>query len=112
MAGIYSFSSAFPVGVTSPDNSNSFDIGPFRPVATGVPAALPGGPQIKDNGQYFNPAAFTRTPQFQLGNVSRYLPDVRFPSNFGLNALLEKQLAIGERLKLELRGELFSVTDR
>ena len=76
-----------------------FDIGPFRPVATGVPAALPGGPQIKDNGQYFNPAAFARTPQFQFGNVSRYLPDVRYPSNFGLNALIEKQLMMHERFK-------------
>ena len=111
VAGIYSFSSGFPVAVSSPDNSNAFDIGPFRPVATGVPAALAGGPQIKDNGQYFNPAAFARTPQFQFGNVSRYLPDVRNPSNFGLNAMIEKQAAIHERLKLEFRTELFNVTN-
>ena len=38
------------MAVSSPDNSNAFAIGPFRPVATGVPAALPDGPQIKDNG--------------------------------------------------------------
>ena len=34
-----------------------------------------------------------------------------FSSNFGLNALLEKQLAIGERLKLEFRTELFNATN-
>ena len=111
VAGIYSFSSGFPVAVSSPDNSNAFDIGPFRPIATGVPAALPGGPQIADNGQYFNPAAFARTPQFQFGNVSRYLPDVRSPSNFGLNALIEKQVTIHERFKVEFRTELFNVTN-
>jgi hypothetical protein len=111
VAGIYSYSSGFPVAVSSPDNSNAFDIGPFRPIATGIPAALPGGPQIKENGQYFNPAAFARTPQFQFGNVSRYLPDVRYPSNFGLNALIEKQLTIHERLKMEFRTELFNLTN-
>ena len=111
VAGIYSRSSGFPVAVSSPDNSSAFDIGPFRPIATGVRAALPGGPQIKDNGQYFNPAAFARTPQFQFGNVSRYLPDVRYPTNFGLNVLIEKQVRIHERWKAELRTELFNITN-
>ncbi len=111
LAGLYTYSSGFPVAVSSPDNSNAFDIGPFRPVATGVPAALPGGPQIKDNGQYFNAAAFARTPQFQFGNVSRYLPDVRNPSNFGLNALIEKQVIFTERVRAEIRTELFNVTN-
>ncbi len=111
VAGIYTYSSGFPVAVSSPDNSNSFDIGPFRPDSTGVPAALPGGPQITDNGLYFNPAAFTRTPQFQFGNVSRYLPDVRNPSNFGLNALIEKQWIYRERYRVEFRTELFNTTN-
>ena len=111
VAGIYSYSSGFPVAVSSPDNSNAFDIGPFRPVATGVPGALPGGPQIRDNGPYFNPAAFARTPQFQFGNVSRYLSDVRYPSNFGLNALIEKQVMVHERLKVDFRTELFNATN-
>jgi hypothetical protein len=111
LAGLYTHSTGFPIAVSSPDNSNAFDIGPFRPVATGISAALPGGPQIKDNGQYFNPAAFTRTPQFQFGNVSRYLPDVRFPPNFGLNALIEKQIFFTERFRAELRTELFNATN-
>jgi hypothetical protein len=111
VAGIYSYSSGFPVAVSSPDNSNAFDIGPFRPVASGVRAALPDGPRIKDNGQYFNPAAFARTPQFQFGNVSRYLSDVHYPSNFGLNALIEKQLLFRERYRVEFRTELFNATN-
>ena len=76
-----------------------------------IPAALPGGPQIKDNGQYFNTAAFARTPQFQFGNVSRYLSDVRFPNNFGLNALIEKQVSFHERYRVEFRTELFNATN-
>jgi hypothetical protein len=111
IAGIFTRSNGFPVAVSSPDNSNAFAIGPFRPVATGVAAALPGGPEIMDNGRYFNTAAFVRTPQFQFGNVSRYLPDVRNPSNFGLNALIEKQLVLGERFRVEFRTELSNATN-
>ena len=60
--------------ISSPDNTNTFAIGLFRP------------------------ATFVITHQFQSGNVSRYLPDVRNPSNFGLSALIEKQLLLHERL--------------
>jgi len=99
------------VAVSSPDNSNSFAIGSFRPMATGMRAALPDGPQMMDNGQYFNPAAFARTPQFQFGNVSRYLPDVRNPANFGLNLLIEKQWSFYERYNVQFRTELFNATN-
>ena len=111
LAGIYNYSTGFPISVSSPDNSNAFDIGPFRPIATGQPAALSGGPQMRDGGQYFNAGAFARTPQFQFGNVSRYLSDVRFPPNFGLNALIEKQFQFGERYRAEFRTEMFNVTN-
>lgn len=111
LAGIYSFASGIPVIVTSPNDSNAFNIGITRPMATGQPAALAGGPQIGDNGTYFNKAAFTRTPQFQFGNVSRELPDVRIPGKTSLNALIEKQIPLGERFKLEFRTELFNVTN-
>jgi len=111
VAGVYTYSSGLPVAVSSPNYSNSFNGGSFRPNATGVSAALSGGPQLKDNGQYFNAAAFSMTPQFQFGNVSRYLSDVRNPSNKGINALIEKQWTLYERLKMEFRGELFNATN-
>ncbi|MCZ2078006.1 MAG: TonB-dependent receptor [Bryobacteraceae bacterium] len=111
LAGIYSYASGIPVVVSSPNDSNAFNIGISRPIATGQPAALPGGPRIEDNGAYFNTAAFTRTPQFQFGNVSRQLPDVRTPGKTGLNALIEKQIPITERFRLEFRTELFNATN-
>jgi hypothetical protein len=111
VAGIYTYASGTPVIVTSPNDSNAFNTGISRPMATGQAAALPGGPQIADNGKYFNPAAFSRTPQFQFGNVSRELPDVRIPSKKGLNVLIEKQIPIRERFRLEFRAEMFNVTN-
>jgi len=111
LAGIYTYASGTPVIVTSPNNSNSFNSGIQRPMATGQSAALAGGPQIKDNGSYFNPAAFYQTPQFAYGNVSRQLPDVRIPATWNINALIEKQIALHERARLEIRGEFFNITN-
>ncbi|MGH9668227.1 MAG: TonB-dependent receptor domain-containing protein, partial [Bryobacteraceae bacterium] len=111
LAGIYTYASGTPVIVTSPNNSNSYNLGIQRPMATGQPAALAGGPKICDNCQYFNAAAFSQTPPFQFGNVSRELPDVRIPSTRSLDGLIEKQIVIRERLKLEFRTELYTATN-
>ncbi len=111
VAGVYTYASGTPVIVTSPNNSNAFNSGIQRPMATGQPAALSGGPQIADNGKYFNAAAFYQTPQFQFGNVSRELPDVRIPSNKAFNLLVEKQFAIREQIRAEFRFEMFNATN-
>jgi hypothetical protein len=87
VAGIAHYASGTPVIVTSPNNSNAFGTWIFRPIATGQKAALPGGPEMVNNGKYFNAAAFAQTPQFQFGNVSREHPDVRIPSSKGLNLI-------------------------
>jgi hypothetical protein len=111
VAGICTYASGTPVIVSSPNNSNAFNSGLQRPMATGQKAALPGGPQIADNGKYFNPAAFYQTPQFQFGNVSRQLPDVRIPPNKAFNLLVEKQIVIREQVRLEFRFEMFNATN-
>jgi len=103
------FDTGRPLAVTSPNNSNSLGGGTgMRPMATGVSDALPGGPSIQDGGLYFNTAAFSRTPQYAFGNVSRYLPDVDQPTSWNVDALIEKSLAFGERFRLTFRGELFN----
>jgi hypothetical protein len=101
-----------PVAVSSPNNSSSFGGGSgMRPNATGTAASLPGGPQFCDNCLYFNPAAFTQTPQFAFGNVSRYLPDVNNPRTSNLDASLEKTNTITERFRLTFRAEAFNSTN-
>ena len=101
-----------PLAVSSPNNSSSFGGGAgMRPNATGTPAALSGGPQICDNCLYFNPAAFTQTPQFAFGNVSRYLPDVNNPRTSNLDASIEKTNIITERFRLTFRAEAFNATN-
>ena len=112
LGAFYTVDAGRPVAVSSPNNSNSLGGGSgMRPNATGVSAALPGGPQICDNCLYFNPAAFTQTPQFAFGNVSRYLPDVNNPTAANVDANIEKTTNIGERYHLVFQAELFNATN-
>jgi hypothetical protein len=65
----------------------------MRPdVVPGVSANLPGGPQIKNGGLYFNPKAFTQTPAFQFGNAPQYLANVRSPGTNNWDMLVAKQV--------------------
>jgi hypothetical protein len=77
-------------------------------MATGVSAALPGGPKICNNCEYFNSAAFSKTPQYQLGNVSRYLPDVSLPTGWNWDTMIEKRFAMRENVRLTFRAEFLN----
>jgi len=113
IGAFYTADAGRPVAVSSPNNSNSLGGGAgMRPNATGVSYALPGGPQICDSCPYFNAAAFTQTPQFAFGNVSRYLPNVNNPTLFNLDASVEKLTAITERFKLTFRAEFFNAPNQ
>jgi hypothetical protein len=112
IGAFYTVDAGRPVAVSSPNNSSSLGGGTgMRPNATGVSSALPGGPQICDSCLYFNPAAFTQTPQFAFGNVSRYLPNVNNPTAANLDASLEKSTSIGEHFNLVFRAEMFNSTN-
>ena len=113
LAGFISADNGNPVTVTSPNDSNSFGGGSgMRPNATGQKAALDGGRQFVDGALYFNPAAFSRTPQFAFGNVSRTLPDVRNPGNVNWDALIEKRISITERVAVDFRTELYNALNQ
>ena len=105
-----------PIYVTSSNNSQLLGAGwhpdgtgnYIRPNATGISAALPGGPQLCNNCEYFNPAAFSRTPEFALGNVTRYLGDVSYPTGWNWDMLVEKRFFIKERYRITLRSEFLN----
>ena len=87
-----------------PDGTGNY----IRPNATGISAALPGGPNLCNNCEYFNPAAFSKTPEFAVGNVSRYLGDVNYPTNWNWNMLVEKRFSIREHIRVTFRGEFLN----
>ena len=79
-------------------------------MATGEKAGL-GSVELVDGVQYFNANAFRRTPQFQFGNVSRTLPDVRNPRGWNWDALIEKRFRVTEQVNLDFRSEFFNLTN-
>jgi hypothetical protein len=105
--GVVTFESGMPFAITQATNFNAFaGFGTQRPMISG-PANLSAGKRTV--ARYINTNAFSITPQFKLGNASR--DPARGPAYRDLDLGLVKTTQFGERLALELRGELFNVTN-
>jgi Carboxypeptidase regulatory-like domain/TonB dependent receptor len=105
--GFVTLESGMPFAVTQTTNFNAFaGFGTQRPMING-PANLPADKRTATH--FINTSAFSITPQFKLGNASR--DPARGPAYRDLDLGLVKTTQIGERLALELRGEVFNVTN-
>ncbi len=77
-----------------------------RPNSTGVSAALPRSERSAD--RWFDTTQFVNPPAFQLGNVSRTIPDVRHPGTVNFDLSLIKDTRFLERFNLQFRFEAFN----
>ncbi len=80
--------------------------------ANAVPAAYNAtvAPQSSINGSgTFNPGAFSSPAAGTFGNLSRN--GFRGPDMFTYNAAVFRNFAVGENFKLELRGEVYNLTN-
>jgi len=104
---ILSLQSGMPVTVTQATNNNSFaGFALQRPNIVGNPS-LPTGQRSPTH--YFNTAAFATAPQFVIGTASRN--PVRGPAYRDLDMALVKHTKLWEQTDLELRAEMFDVTN-
>ena len=104
---ILSLQSGMPVTVTQATNYNSFaGFTIQRPNLIANPS-LPSSQRT--TAKFFNTGAFATAPQFTLGNASRN--PVRGPAYRNLDLSLVKHTKFGDRTDLELRAELFNVTN-
>jgi hypothetical protein len=104
---IVSLQSGMPVAVTQATNTNAFaGVVLQRPNLVASPA-LPSSQRTP--AKFFNTAAFATAPQFTFGNASRN--PVRGPAYRNLDFAVVKQTHVGEKTDVELRGELFDVTN-
>jgi hypothetical protein len=105
--GLVTLQSGMPFAITQATNFNAFaGFGTQRPTIQG-PANLPSSKRTV--AHFINTAAFSITPQFKLGNASR--DPVRGPAYRDLDLGLVKNTHISESVVLELRGEVFNVTN-
>lgn len=116
VGSFFSNDSGSPVRVglqSSASTTNVFGGGTPRPNATGASVAVPGGRhlvhQVGLAATYFNPAAFATSAPFTYGTASRYQSGIRLPGVVDVDVLLEKQMPLYERLKLDFRAEAFNV---
>jgi hypothetical protein len=104
---ILSLQSGMPVTVTQATDNNSFaGFALQRPNILANPS-LPASQRTP--AKYFNTGAFTTAPEFTIGNGSRN--PVRGPAYRDLDLSLVKHTKLGELTDLELRAELFNITN-
>ena len=88
--------------------------GTQRPNRTGLAAETEGDIRSRLGGahapnRYLNPEAFSQTAPFQFGNVGNYLPDALSPKLHNWDLSIIKNVSISERVRLEIRGEMFNL---
>jgi hypothetical protein len=111
--GIASFQSGMPMHITSTPNTTGSLGGGSRPDSTGRNAALSGSAQSRLN-RWFDTSAFTRTPSFAFGNLSRNIDSVRSHGVNNWDLAFFKTTAIGRetRMNVQFRAELFNLFNR
>jgi hypothetical protein len=107
LGGIARLQSGIPVPVEQRPNFNAFaGFGSQRPNRVANPT-LPGDQRTA--ARYFETAAFAVAPQFTIGDSSRH--PIRGPGWRTLDLMIGRDIAITEGVALELRAQVFNVTN-
>lgn len=64
------------------------------------------------SNRFFDPNAFTAPAPQRLGNAPMKFPQVRMPWGYSEDASLSKSLSLREKVRVELRLEMFNVLNR
>ncbi len=123
LTGFHQFQSGLPVNVGGPDLSRIAGASPSRasvvagvkdsfPYATSVANARDYNPNCGCTGPWFNPAAFSVTPQFVIPNGPRFLPDVRQGRPRSWDLTMTKNVKITERFRMSLQGKFYNILNQ
>lgn len=109
LSGAFSWTTGFPLALTSIGNSGvGSDV--LRPNSIGQSAKLSGAPQSRLT-RYFDVSKFTVPDPFTFGNTARTLPDVRGPSRRNYDVAVQKDFLVREPVALVFRTEAFNLTN-
>jgi hypothetical protein len=101
--------SGFPLAISQSNLNSIIGTSVQRPNATGVSPSTSGA--LEDRlVHYINAAAFTQTPAYTFGNVSRTIP-MRGPGQANSDLSIFKTYAFREKLKAQFRFEVFNLTN-
>jgi len=113
LAGIQTYNTGFPIGVTANGTLPIFN-GSNRPVVSTYDwrAPISGSSFDPAKDKYLDASAFPAQPVGVLGNAPRKNAQVRQFPTLNENVSLAKTFNITERLHVDLRGEAFNVFNR
>ena len=123
LLSFHTFQSSRPVVIGGPDISRLAGASPSRAsVVPGIKAAFPYSVEIANARNYdprcgctppwFNPGAFSTTPQFVIPNGPRFLPDVRGGFTRNWDVTMSKKIRIHERYSVALEGRFYNVLNQ
>lgn len=123
LLGFETLQSSRPVNVGGPDLSRIAGASPSRAsVVYGQTAALPYDVSVANARDYdprcgctkpwFNPAAFSTTPQFVIPNGPRFLPDVRGGFTRNLDVTMSKKIRLREKWMMAVEGRFYNVLNQ
>jgi len=102
------FGSGLPLGFTAPNTLANYGFQIQRPNVADLSTAAISNPSPDG---WFNRAAFTRPGTYEMGNLTRWVPNIRFgPTNHADLAIL-KNFRWSESWKAQFRAEMFNMTN-
>lgn len=108
VSSIVRFGSGLPLGFTAPNTLGAYGFQIQRPNVADLKAAAVENP-IPD--QWFNKAAFSRPGTYEIGNMTRWAPNIRFGRTNHADFALLKNFRFRESIKAQFRAEMFNMTN-
>lgn len=108
VSSITRFGSGLPLGFTSPNTLGNYGFQTQRPNVADLKAAAVDNP---DPSRWFNTAAFTPPGTHEMGNLTRWTPNIRFGPTKHADLAILKNFRWGERWKAQFRAEMFNFTN-
>ena len=97
-----------PLGFTAPNSLSNYGYQVQRPNVADLKVAAVENPTPD---RWFNAAAFTAPGTYEIGNMTRWAPNIRFGATRHADVAILKNFRWRERWKAQFRAEMFNMTN-
>jgi len=108
MSAIVRLAHGLPLGFTAANTLSNYGFQTQRPRVADLTAGAIDKPTPD---RWFNTANFQQPGQFEIGNLTRWTPNIRFGPTKHADLAIMKNFAVRERWKAQFRAEMFNMTN-